>query len=60
VLFEWKLPSGLALSCKGGPLGSVMLPLVWTDRGPVAAQVPLTYEALIDLGRDDRAHGGRP
>jgi hypothetical protein len=30
VLFERKLPSGLAVSCEGGPLGSVMLPLSWT------------------------------
>jgi hypothetical protein len=26
-----------------------MLPLAWTDRGPVAAQAPLTYEVLIEL-----------
>ena len=34
VLFERKLPSGLAVSCVGGPLGSVMLPL---SPGPIAA-----------------------
>jgi uncharacterized protein DUF5372 len=49
VLFERRLPSGLALSCEGGPLGSVMLPLAWTDRGPAAAEAPLTYEALTEL-----------
>jgi hypothetical protein len=49
VLFERKLPGGVAVSCEGGPLGSVMLPLAWTDRGPAAAGVPLTYEVLIDL-----------
>ncbi len=49
VLFERKLPGGLAVSCEGGPLGSVMLPLAWTDRGPAAADGPLTYEVLIDL-----------
>jgi hypothetical protein len=27
VLFERKLPGGLAVSCEGGPLGSLMLPL---------------------------------
>src|SRR5262249_14048736 len=49
VLFERKLPGGRAVSCEGGPLGSLMVPLAWTDRGPSAADVPLTYEALIDL-----------
>ena len=49
VLFERKLPGGLAVSCEGGPLGSVMLPLTWTDRGPAAAEAPLTYEVLIGL-----------
>jgi len=41
VLFERKLPSGLAVSCEGGPLGSALLPLAWTDRGPAAADRPL-------------------
>jgi hypothetical protein len=49
VLFGRKLAGGLAVSCEGGPLGSLMLPLAWTDRGPVAAQAPLTYEVLIEL-----------
>jgi hypothetical protein len=49
VLFERKLPGGLAVSCEGGPLGSVMLPLAWTDRGGAAAEGPLTYEVLMDL-----------
>jgi hypothetical protein len=49
VLFERKLPGGPAVSCEGGPLGSVMLPLTWTDRGPAAASGPLTYEVLIGL-----------
>ena len=49
VLFERKLPGGLAVSCEGGPLGSVMVPLAWTDRGPAAADGPLTYEVLIGL-----------
>jgi Family of unknown function (DUF5372) len=49
VLFERKTPDGLAVSCEGGPLGSVMMPLAWTDRGPTAADGPLTYEVLIDL-----------
>ena len=49
VLFERKLAGGLAVSCEGGPLGSLMVPLAWTDRGPAAAAAPLTYEVLIDL-----------
>ena len=49
VLFERKLAGGLAVSCEGGPLGSLMVPLAWTDRGPSAAGVPLTYEVLIEL-----------
>jgi uncharacterized protein DUF5372 len=49
VLFERKLPGGVAVSCEGGPLGSVMVPLAWTDRGPAAAEGLLTYEVLIGL-----------
>jgi hypothetical protein len=49
VLFERKLPGGLAVSCEGGPLGSLMLPLAWTDRGPEPAAAPLSYEVLADL-----------
>src|ERR1019366_5565249 len=30
VLFERKLAGGLAVSCEGGPLGSLMLPVTWT------------------------------
>ena len=49
VLFERKLAGGLAVSCEGGPLGSLMVPVTWTDRGPAAAGAPLTYEVLVDL-----------
>ena len=49
MLFERKLAGGLAVSCEGGPLGSLMLPLAWTDRGPGPAAVPLSYEVLVDL-----------
>src|SRR5260370_25496979 len=49
VLFERKLAGGLAVSCEGGPLGSLMVPLAWTHRGPAAARAPPTYEVLIDL-----------
>jgi len=49
VLFERKVAGGRALSCEGGPLGSLMLPVSWTDRGVPAAEGPLTYEVLIEL-----------
>jgi hypothetical protein len=49
VLFERKLADGVVVSCEGGPLGSVQLPVGWTDRVPPAARVPLTYEVLIEL-----------
>jgi len=49
VLFERRLAGGLAFSCEGGPLGSLMLPLTWTDRGPGAAGTPLSYEVLVEL-----------
>jgi hypothetical protein len=49
VLFERKLAGGLAVSCEGGPLSSLMMPLAWTDRGPAAADAPLTYEVLAEL-----------
>ena len=49
VLFERKLADGLAVSCEGGPLGSLMLPLSWTDRGPEPAVALLSYEILADL-----------
>ena len=59
VLFERKLAGGLAVSCEGGPLGSVMLPLAWTDRGAVAADAPLTYEILVSLAAVISAVGTR-
>ena len=58
VLFERRLAAGLAVSCEGGPLGSLMLPLAWTDRGEVAADGPLTYEVLVSLAADLPDAGG--
>jgi hypothetical protein len=49
VLFERRLAGGLAFSCEGGPLGSLMLPSEWTDRGPAAGSAPLSYEVLVEL-----------
>lgn len=49
MLFERKLAGGMVVSCEGGRLGSVMVPVAWTDRGLPAARGPLTYEVLIEL-----------
>jgi hypothetical protein len=50
VLFERRYKAtGLAFSCEGGPLGTVMLPVAWTDRGTPAAERALGYEELIEL-----------
>jgi hypothetical protein len=49
VLFERRMVGGVFLSCEGGPLGSLMLPVAWTDRWPAGAAVPLTYEVLAEL-----------
>jgi hypothetical protein len=27
----------------------LMLPVAWTDRGPVGTSTPLTYEVLVEL-----------
>jgi hypothetical protein len=48
-LYERRLAGGLAFSCEGGPLGSLMLPVEWTDHGPAAASMPLSYEVLFEL-----------
>ena len=49
----------VAVSCEGGPLGSLMVPLAWTDRGAAAADAPLTYEVLIELAGVVSAIGPR-
>ena len=50
MLFERRYKAtGLAFSCEGGPLGTVMLPMAWTDRGEPAAERALGYEELIEL-----------
>jgi hypothetical protein len=49
VLFERRLAGGVALSCEGGPLGTLMVPVDWTDRAPAGALTPLTYEVVMDL-----------
>jgi len=56
VLFERRYEaSGVAFSCEGGPLGTVMLPVDWTDRGRPPAGHALGYEELVELGALVRA-----
>ena len=56
VLFERRYEaSGLAFCCEGGPLGSVMLPVDWTDRGKPAVERVLGYEELVELAAVVRA-----
>jgi hypothetical protein len=49
VLFERRYEVGLAFCCEGGVLGTVMLPVDWTDRGKPVASVPVGFEELIEL-----------
>ena len=50
VLFERRYKAtGLSLCCEGGPVGSVMLPVDWTDRGKPAAARALGFEELVEL-----------
>jgi len=50
VLFERRYRlTGLGFCCEGGPLGSVMLPVGWTDRGAAPGPRALGYEQLVEL-----------
>ena len=56
VLFERRYKaSGLAFCCEGGPLGSVMLPVAWTDRSVVSSAQALGFEQLVELAALIRA-----
>ena len=56
VLFERRYrETGRSLCCEGGPAGSVMLPVDWTDRGKPAAARALGFEELIELAALVRA-----
>jgi hypothetical protein len=56
VLFERHYKStGLGFCCEGGPLGSVMLPAGWTDRGVAPEPRALGYEQLVELAALVRA-----
>ncbi|HKN49777.1 MAG TPA: DUF5372 family protein [Actinomycetota bacterium] len=39
------------LRCLAGPMGSVVVPVAWTDRAEPPAVTRLTYEGLVDLAR---------
>ncbi|MBV9313211.1 MAG: hypothetical protein JO100_05575 [Pseudonocardia sp.] len=62
MLFERKLADGVGLSCEGGPLGSLMVPVGWTDRAAAGEGTPLTYEVVVELAEVVSAvkarHGG--
>ena len=47
--------TGLAFCCEGGPAGTVVLPVAWTDRGKPAAPRALGYEELVELAALVRA-----
>ena len=50
VLFERRyVVGGLSLCCEGGSLGTVMLPVDWTERGKPVASLPVGFEELIEL-----------
>ena len=56
VLFERRYKaSGLSFCCEGGPAGSVMLPVAWTDRGEPPGPRALGYEELVELAALMRA-----
>lgn len=56
VLFERHYKAaGLSLCCEGGPAGTVMLPVAWTDRGKLVAPRALGYEELVELAELVRA-----
>jgi hypothetical protein len=37
------------LRCLGGPLGTALIPVAWTDRSEPAASTRLTYEVLVEV-----------
>jgi len=49
VLLERRLSTGPHFLCGGGPLGTVMLPAAWTDRGEPPWPARLTVEVLVEL-----------
>ena len=49
VLFERNLASGRLLVCDDGVSGTVTVAEAATDRAPVPADRPLTFEVLVEL-----------
>ena len=47
------------LRCVGGPLGSLVVPVEWTDLVAPVTSAPLTYEVLVELAAAVRAITGR-
>jgi len=47
------------LRCAGGPLGSMVVPVEWTDQAAPGASEPLTYGVLVELAAAVRAITGR-
>lgn len=48
----------MCLRCAGGPLGSMVVAVDWTDEAAAAASGPLTYEVLVELAAAVRAVTG--
>ena len=49
VLFVRRRGASRLYVCEGGPLGTIGIPEVATDRGPEPAERPLSFEALVAL-----------
>ncbi len=58
VLYERRCAAGRVYVCDGGRFGGVSLLEEVTDRGPVAAGRPLTFEVLVGLAAVVAAIGG--
>src|SRR5450759_3876190 len=56
VLFERHYKAtGLSLCCERGPVGTVMMPAAWPDRGKTAVPRAMGYEELVELAALVRA-----
>ena len=58
VLYVRRLPIGRVYVCDGGRGRNVALDEGATDRGPVPAERPLTFEVLVELAAVIAAVGG--
>jgi len=48
----------VCLRCVGGPLGSLVVPVEWTDLAAPAESQPLTCEVLVEVAAAVRAITG--